>query len=396
MTIISNSFLSDTTHVTKPFLRHKRKNEPSKNQKKSNLIMNGFLLILTILLQLTCSIPEQTKPVQAKDLSEVNKVNTSSKLKFTSGIRSIFEDSKGNYWFGSLQEGIAIFDGITFKYFTTSDGLSDNQILSIQEDENGNIWISTAHGVSSYDGIKITNHTQIENGDLQNQWTKTDNDLWFNGGNKEGVYQYDGKKLNYLAFPNPKVINPYNVYFVTGISKGKNDMVWIGTYAGIFGYNGKEYIIINDETLGLKRETGELHIRSILEDSKGRLWIGNNGIGVLLKENAAIVNFSEINNLIHPTSSMRTTSSRGDKSLPGTLEHVFTIEEDDGGNIWFGDRDTGIWKYDGNEMTNYTKKDGLINDFAQSIYEDKNGKLWFGMADGNIFKFNGKTFEKQF
>lgn len=367
-----------------------------KNKKESSQRMNGFLLILTILLQLTCSHSEQTKPVHSKESSEIIKVNTSSKLKFKSAIRSIFEDSKGNYWFGSLQEGIAIFDGINFKYFTMNEGLSDNQIRSIQEDENGNVWISTAHGVSSYDGVKITNHTQIENGDLQSQWTKIDNDLWFNGGNKEGVYQYDGQKLNYLAFPNPKVINPYNVYFVTGISKGKNNMVWVATYAGVFGYNGKEYVIINDETLELKRETGELHIRCILEDSKGRLWIGNNGIGVLLKEKETIVNFSESKNLIHPTSLNRETSKRGDKSLPGTLEHVFTIVEDRNGNIWFGDRDAGVWKYDSNTMTNYTMNDGLTNDFAQSIFEDKNGELWFGMADGNIFKFNGKTFEKQF
>ena len=47
-------------------------------------------------------------------------------------------------------------------------------------------------------------------------------------------------------------------------------------------------------------------------------------------------------------------------------------------------------------MTNYTKKDGLTNNFAYSIFEDKKGDLWFGMVDGNIFKFNGNTFDKQF
>lgn len=354
------------------------------------------MIYLILILTLSFSCLEKKTREQVLDKSNLVSTSIKDTLKFTSGIRSIFQDSKGNFWFGSMQEGVSVFDGNNFKYFTTNDGLSDNQIRSIQEDENGNIWISTAHEVSNYNGVKITNHTQEANGNLQNEWKKTDNDLWFNGGNKEGVYQYDGQKLNYLEFPTQKVINPYNVYFVTDISKGKNDMIWIATYAGVFGYNGKEYVIINDETLKLKSETGELHIRSILEDSQGRLWIGNNGIGVLLKEDDTIVNFSETNNLIHPTSSSRATSMRGDKSLPGTLEHVFTITEDKNGNIWFGDRDAGVWKYDGNAMTNYTKKDGLTNDFAQSIFEDRNGELWFGMSDGNIFKFNGKTFEKQF
>lgn len=49
-----------------------------------------------------------------------------------------------------------------------------------------------------------------------------------------------------------------------------------------------------------------------------------------------------------------------------------------------------------NSMTNYSIKDGLTNDFAQSIFEDKNGELWFGMADGNIFKCHGKHLTSKF
>ena len=219
----------------------------------------------------------------------------------------------------------------------------------------------------------------------------TDNELWFGAGIKEGVYRFDGHKLNYLAFPNPKVINPNNLYGVTSISKGKNNMIWLGTYAGVFGYDGKEFKVINDETLGLDIEVEPLHIRSVLEDSKGRLWIGNNGIGVWLIEGDSTIHFSDRNKLIHPTS-----GRKGDKSMPGTMEHVFTMAEDRDGNIWFGDRDAGIWKYDGVVMTNYTKKDGLTNDNALSIYKDHQGELWFGMEDGKVYKFNGKTFERPF
>jgi ligand-binding sensor domain-containing protein len=64
--------------------------------------------------------------------------------------------------------------------------------------------------------------------------------------------------------------------------------------------------------------------------------------------------------------------------------------------MWFGDRDAGIWKYDGKAMKNFSKIDGMTNDFALSIFEDKNGELWFGMADGSIYILKGQTFEKQF
>lgn len=353
--------------------------------------MKGFILVLAVLLQVTCGQQEQSKPVPATDSLPIAKDSTASNLKFTSSIRSIFEDSQGNYWFGSTQEGVGLYNGQTFTYFTVKNGLSNNQVLSIQEDDRGLIWFGTQRGVSSFDGKTMTNHTQSIITDGQNEWMKTAQDLWFNAGINEGIYRYDGQQLRYLAFPSPKVINPYNIYAVTSLSKGANHMLWMGTYAGVFGYDGHDFTIINDETLGLDINTEPLHIRSLLEDSKGRLWIGNNGIGVLLKAGDTIINFSEKRHLIHPTS-----ARRGDQSLPGTLEHVFTIAEDHQGNIWFGDRDAGIWRYDGQTMTNYTRKDGLTNDFAQSIYEDKKGELWFGMADGSIFKFNGQGFEKQF
>ncbi len=353
--------------------------------------MKGYILILAILLQITCNNQEQSKLVQAKDSVQIDTRDKSLKLKFKTGIGLIFEDSKGNYWFGSHKEGIAIFNGKSFEYLTIDKGLPSHQISSIQEDDSGNIWIGTSNGVSRYDGTRITNYTPIEKDNSENKWIKKEKDLWFPAANKEGIYRFDGQELNYLAFPNPKVINSQNKYFVTSLSKGRNNKLWIGTYAGVFGYNGSDFTIINDETLGLNINTEPLHIRSLFEDSKGRLWIGNNGIGVLQKEGDNIINFSEKYNLIHPTS-----SRRGEKSLPGTLEHVFAIEEDGDGNIWFGDRDTGVWKYDGETINNYTKKEGLTNDFILTIYKDNKDELWIGLMDGNVFKFNGKTFDKQF
>ncbi|MBV6441589.1 MAG: hypothetical protein EPGJADBJ_03275 [Saprospiraceae bacterium] len=375
-------------------LRHKTKI-------KMNNTLKMIYLILALILNYSCVEQKSTREeISESKLASTLKPDT---LKFNSGISAIFQDSKGNYWFGSNREGVAVYNGKSFIYFTNKDGLTDNQIHSIQEDQKGVIWFNTQQGVSSYNGTTIKNHTKAEtetsqntfqiqpNEPLQGKWMKSDNDLWFEAGIKEGVYRFDGQVLNYLPFPSHKVLDPNdNLFAVTDISKGKNNMIWFGTYAGVYGYNGSDFTIINDETLGFDRKIEPLHIRSIFEDSKGRLWIGNNGIGVLLKDGDSIINFSKKNNLIHPNS-----SKKGDKSPQGTLEHIFTIAEDNKGNIWFGDRDAGVWKYDGETMKNYTKKDGLTNDFALSIYEDSNEKLWFGMADGSIYIFNGKTFEKQ-
>ena len=356
-------------------------------------------LLLFLTVSFSCIEKGEKKP-----LNPDNKVASASKdaLAFTSGIRAILKDSKGFFWFGSMQEGLCRYDGNSFVYYTTKDGLADNQIRSIQEDSEGTLWLGTGNGVCSYDGKSFTIHTAIEektSGEwfpvqkdkAQSKWMKKSTDLWFNAGIKEGIYRYDGEHLHYLPFPEQSAKSTGNVYSVTDFSHGQNNMLWIGTFAGVFGFDGKDFITINNEALEIETDEAPVHIRSVLEDSKGRLWIGNNGIGVLLKQEENITNFSEEQGLIHPNS-----SRRGDPSPPGTLEHVFCITEDRTGNIWFADRDAGVWKYDGKNMINYTTKDGLTSNFAQSIYEDPTGVLWFGLVDGNLCTFNGKSFDSRF
>lgn len=347
-----------------------------------------ILLILT--LNFSCVEKKSTeKEVKNSEMVISLKADT---LKFTSGVRAIFQDSNGNYWIGSHNEGLSFYNGKSFEYFTINEGLSDNQIRSIQEDKNGKIWFGTARGVSVYDNGKFTNYPSINNNPIFD-WNEINGDLWFNAGAEDGINRFDGINMNYLIFPKPKNINADNAdntYGVTGISKDKDGKVWIATYAALFSYDGKTVNIFDKEKLNLK-DNERLHIRSVIADSKGRIWIGNNGIGVLLMEGNSIINFSEKNNLIYPTS-----TRRGDKSKPGTLEHVFAIEEDSEGNIWFGDSNTGAWKYDGKTFANYSISDKLSSPMIWTIYKDNNNNLLFGLADGNIFKFNGKTFEKQF
>ena len=299
-------------------------------------------------------------------------------------IRSIFEDSKGDFWFGRDHAGLTRFDGESITHFNMKDGLSDNQIRTIQEDQDGNIWFATGNGLTKYDGEKFTIHTSNDsltsNIKLDNQWQKGINDLWFNGELEGGIYRYNGENISVLKFP--FLAHDHKSFSitgtVTGICKGKNNMLWMSNYAGVIGYNGESFTFINERGFNY-------HVRSIFEDSKGNLWIGNNGIGVLLYDGNSTITFTDLNR-----------QNGGVLSLEGTPNHVFAIAEDSDGNIWFGDRDTGAWRYDGKTLKSYTLKDGLTSTFVRAIYKDKKGDLWFGLGDGNVCTFNGETFDKIF
>lgn len=367
--------------------------------KKLQFIFGGIIM-LSILIALSIKkifkenhikYPVEKIEITKSELVAPIKTDT---LMFTSGIRAIFQDSKGNYWFGSNNEGVCCYNGKVFVYFTTNNGLQDNQIRSIQEDANGTIWFGTQNGVSSYNGKTIINHTANENS--VNEWQITETDLWFDAGTKQGIIRYNGEALHYLPFPIPKDNHTGSVYAVTSVSKGKNNRLWIGTYAGFFGYNGIEFNIYNDETLGFSNTDNGVHVRSVLEDSKGRLWIGNNGIGVILKNGDAISNFSKQQGKLLPMEVFEANIKSNQAAKNTGLQAVFAIEEDGEGNIWFGDRDSGAWKYDGKTLTNYRVNSALATPMIWSIYKDQANNLLFGMAAGGIYKFNGATFTKQF
>ncbi len=79
----------------------------------------------------------------------------------------------------------------------------------------------------------------------------------------------------------------------------------------------------------------------------------------------------------------------------GTLSRIWAINQDDKGNMLIGTADSGLWSFDGETFTNYTKKDGLPSNFIDIIYKDSKGKLWFGSGENNgiLFTFNGKPFQ---
>jgi signal transduction histidine kinase/ligand-binding sensor domain-containing protein/DNA-binding NarL/FixJ family response regulator len=87
-------------------------------------------------------------------------------------VSCFLEDSKGRIWIGT-QEGLNLFDERTgtFKTFTASDGLPDNIILNILEDDHQTLWLSTPSGLCSAmpketgEGIRlfVVNYDEVNN-----------------------------------------------------------------------------------------------------------------------------------------------------------------------------------------------------------------------------------------
>ena len=310
-------------------------------------------------------------------------------LRFESGVRSLFEDSRDRIWVGTHNEGVALIEGSNITYFDEESGLSDLQIRSIKEDEHGNIWFEGARGLSRYDGWRMTIPAD-RNYDSPHSWSVGDGDLWFKGDAPSGhtlderfpgAYQFDGRNLSYRAFPVVPEAGESSYFSVTTpVVRGKREVLWFGTYGAAIGYGPDGFDVIDNSRLGLTETTGFLHIRSVFEDSQGVLWIGNNGIGLLKYDGLSVTHFS--------------SQTQG---LAEGLDRVFSIGEDRWGNLWFGTRDQGAYRYDGASLTHFAEAQGLESRQIWTIHRSKSGELWLGGANpSGVFRHDGARFERLF
>ncbi|NOX47268.1 MAG: hypothetical protein GXO89_09860, partial [Chlorobi bacterium] len=66
-------------------------------------------------------------------------------------VNCIYVDKAGAVWIGA--HGMNRYDkgSGSFEHFTIENGLADNEVISILEDENGKLWIATLNGLSVFD-----------------------------------------------------------------------------------------------------------------------------------------------------------------------------------------------------------------------------------------------------
>lgn len=74
-----------------------------------------------------------------------------------------YQDRKGNIWLGTVTNGLLKYDAKSRK-LTTIAGISCSDISSIEEDRDGNIWVSTLYGLNKIDGKteKVTTYNEAD------------------------------------------------------------------------------------------------------------------------------------------------------------------------------------------------------------------------------------------
>lgn len=71
--------------------------------------------------------------------------------------------------------------------------------------------------------------------------------------------------------------------------------------------------------------------------------------------------------------------------------NIMVVYQDKKNIYWFGSWETGVYRYDGKTLINFTTTHGLPNNRVDEIKEDKLGNIYFNNC-GEISKFDGQNF----
>jgi ligand-binding sensor domain-containing protein len=288
-------------------------------------------------------------------------------------IRSIFQDSKGNLWFGTINEGVVRYDEKTLTYFSYPDGFINTSVFAINEDKNGNLWFGTDQGIYRYDGNTFINYNQ-----------------------KDGLRNI--------------------VVSRKGILVDKSGTIWVGTHGGVYQYDP-----VADakgrQCFTLFPLLSSLDVADIFEDKNGNIWFASSGKGIFRYDGNAIVNFNQKEGLGEnyaggiaqdPAGNMWFTMKNGICKFDGKIFTEYTAKDGLDGTEFWGviiEKSGIVWvtargsttKFDPSiplpnpkAFIEFTSADGF-NCCVQSMFQDKLGNMWWGAGSG-LFRFDGKRF----
>lgn len=351
---------------------------------------------------------------------------------------------------------ISIINGksqeISFSHLTTNDGLSNNSVICLYQDEKGFIWAGTRNGVNLYNGNEFIIYKFRKN---------NPNSIIYNN-----ILKITGNGKGEIYFMTPKgvsVLNTSQDCFNTLIQGNIRSMyyhkeLYVSKENNIYHYNGTqfetyytlkdsstnitsiyvcdEYILIGTDTQGLfkldkqKNITQlipDFYINCIFQDTTGKTWIGTWEDGIYLMDKKSITNFRHKEHDADSLSSNFVRSfcedkqgniwigtfnglnrfnaekqtfihyQESDKEQSLTHSSIWSLLCDQQGTIWIGTYFGGINYFSPQNQiyhhyqTSKNENEGLSSPIVGRILEDKQHNLWIGTEGGGINVYNPQT-----
>ena len=304
-------------------------------------------------------------------------------------VMALHEASDGTLWVGTglglSRLSWANSNEPLIENLTRNQGLSDREILSLGEDQAGNIWAGTeGAGVMRIDRVGFTTYREQDGlatdrvfsvfGDLAGQILTVTSGAGSQSTHSVGIF--DGVRFHSVS---PKRFTESPSWGWDRVLLESRAGVWWGaTDHGLCRYGSVKAEQLN------RREPQACYsddtVFRIFEDSKGGIWASGQS-----KPGNRIRRWNPRTNQVFtfpvPT-------------IPGgrTDDLISSFAEDAQGNIWMGLWVGGLYRYDGHSFRYFQKSDGVPGGSVLALLAQGN-RLWVGAGAG-LARIEDTTAEK--
>jgi ligand-binding sensor domain-containing protein len=287
------------------------------------------------------------------------------------------------------------------KNITINDGLPSNNIKCIFKDSRGVLWIGTEDGLCSYNGKEYKIYNEENGLKSNNVWSIAEDNqhnLWF-ALYGEGITKFDGKKFSYYNTKNGLIHNGVRkIYF-----SNKYNCLIIGTENGLSLFDGKKFKSFTEKTL-----IDKFQVMGINEDDNCILvsvnWHKSFSLKIakdiskskLIEEFVPIPSFSSLlkNNIYYSGGSDGFLYKRNlinNKVSIKPCNKIWDFAFDNSNTIYcaswnVNDPNGGLYKLSNDKLIDITKKANINSTSLWCLYYDKTTEqLWVGSTDKGIF-----------
>lgn len=250
-----------------------------------------------------------------------------------------------------------------FIKYGIQNGLINNIIFDIKQDNDGYIWCATEEGLTKFNGFDFVNYKWILPSDKSVLTNYTalrilceENKVYI--ATHFGLYVYDVETESFKVYRNnTSTITDDQNNQIRSIIKRKKGGFWVGTYGGgVFAFDPK-----TERFERLNYDHGDDRILSLYEDENELLYVGTHfgGLDIVDIKNARVRHFNVKNNTFPDNQ----------------IESIF---RDSNGNTWVGTWSGLLVFAKGSFTPTLIERNELKNAKVNSLAEDKSGNLWVG------------------
>ena len=270
--------------------------------------------------------------------------------------------------------------------WTRQHGLPAGGVKAIAQSADGYLWLGTSAGLVSFDGMefKPRDLNNLQSQIVTSLSSSSAGGLWL--GMEHGSFAYcDGENITFQGNTNRGGIN----LDVNCLLETRDGALWLGAETGLARLS-KEHLF---------QSMGDYHTTVLMQDGKGRLWIGTAHRGLFWWENGVLTRFpcheadgQEIRALAVDTNGWIWIGTdwgplcydsnfvRQDFPFPWYPTRALLVDHE--GTLWMGTTGSGLIKYQNGVITAFRQQDGLADDKVSALAEDQEGNLWVGTPDG--------------